>query len=164
MSGISWSWQSIASAMTKAPLAQEAVGPHPTDQGKKEANAICWGKRVASPSPSSSPGRIALMPLNRDSFWIPWSLSVQHLRQTSLSAFAPAKVKMENRVYCIFDRVYIPRLRRRGEEAKQPPALGPDQLAWLRRPTSPAAKRGAGLGCLGRKQMRHLFATWRGTS
>ena len=35
MEGISWSWQSIDSAMTKAPLAREAVGPSPTDRGKK---------------------------------------------------------------------------------------------------------------------------------
>jgi hypothetical protein len=41
MEGISWLWQSIDSAMTKAPSAQKAVGPNPTDRGKKEANAIC---------------------------------------------------------------------------------------------------------------------------
>jgi transposase len=35
MEGIAWSWQSIDGAMTKAPLAQEAVGRNPTDRGKK---------------------------------------------------------------------------------------------------------------------------------
>jgi transposase len=35
MEGIAWSWQSIDGAMVKAPLAQEAVGPNPTDRGKK---------------------------------------------------------------------------------------------------------------------------------
>jgi transposase len=35
MEGIAWAWQSIDGAMVKAPLAQEAVGPNPTDRGKK---------------------------------------------------------------------------------------------------------------------------------
>ena len=35
MAGIAWSWQSIDGAMTKAPTAKEAVGPNPTDRGKK---------------------------------------------------------------------------------------------------------------------------------
>jgi transposase len=35
MEGIAWRWQSIDGAMMKAPLAQEAVGPNPTDRGKK---------------------------------------------------------------------------------------------------------------------------------
>jgi hypothetical protein len=34
LQGISWRWQSIE-AMMKAPLAREAVGPNPTDRGKK---------------------------------------------------------------------------------------------------------------------------------
>ena len=32
--GIAWRWQSIDGAMMKAPLAQESVGPNPTDRGK----------------------------------------------------------------------------------------------------------------------------------
>src|SRR3989304_4641428 len=35
MEGIAWGWQSIDGAMVKAPLALEAVGPNPTDRGKK---------------------------------------------------------------------------------------------------------------------------------
>ena len=35
MEGIAWDWQSIDGAMGKAPLAQECVGPNPTDRGKK---------------------------------------------------------------------------------------------------------------------------------
>jgi transposase len=35
MEGIAWKWQSMDRAMVKAPLAQEAVGPNPTDRGKK---------------------------------------------------------------------------------------------------------------------------------
>lgn len=35
MEGIAWEWQSIDGAMVKAPLAQDAVGPNPTDRGKK---------------------------------------------------------------------------------------------------------------------------------
>lgn len=35
MEGIAWEWQSIDGATVKAPLAIEAVGPNPTDRGKK---------------------------------------------------------------------------------------------------------------------------------
>ena len=35
LEGIAWRWQSIDGAMMKAPLAQQAVGPNPTDLGKK---------------------------------------------------------------------------------------------------------------------------------
>ena len=35
MEGITWRWQSVDGALPKAPLAQEAVGPNPTDRGKK---------------------------------------------------------------------------------------------------------------------------------
>ena len=34
MEGIAWRWQSVDGAMLKAPLAQEAVGPNPTDREK----------------------------------------------------------------------------------------------------------------------------------
>ena len=35
LEGIAWRWQSIDGAMMKAPMAQESVGPNPTDRGKK---------------------------------------------------------------------------------------------------------------------------------
>ncbi len=35
LEGIAWEWQSIDGATHKAPLALEAVGPNPTDRGKK---------------------------------------------------------------------------------------------------------------------------------
>ena len=35
MEGIAWEWQAADGTMVKAPLAQEAVGPNPTDRGKK---------------------------------------------------------------------------------------------------------------------------------
>ena len=41
MEGISWKWPSIDGATVKAALAQETVGPNPTDRGKKEASQIC---------------------------------------------------------------------------------------------------------------------------
>ena len=50
MEGISWLWQSIDSAMNKAPLAQEAVGPSPTDRGKKRKQTPCAGGRAWRPS------------------------------------------------------------------------------------------------------------------
>jgi hypothetical protein len=33
--GLGWEWQSVDGRMVKAPLAREAVGRNPTDQGKK---------------------------------------------------------------------------------------------------------------------------------
>ena len=39
MAGIAWRWQSIDGALFKAPMAQEAVGPNPTDRGKKRRQA-----------------------------------------------------------------------------------------------------------------------------
>ena len=49
MEGVAWSWQSIDGAMTKAPLAQEAVGPNPTDRGKKRKQKTPAGGRPWSP-------------------------------------------------------------------------------------------------------------------
>jgi len=49
MQGIAWRWQSIDAAMMKAPLAQEAVGPNPTDRGKKWEQAPSVGRRPWRP-------------------------------------------------------------------------------------------------------------------
>jgi len=35
MAGIAWEWQSADGSTIEAPLAQESVGPNPTDRGKK---------------------------------------------------------------------------------------------------------------------------------
>src|SRR5665647_172306 len=48
--GIAWRWQSIDGAMMKAPLAQEAVGPNPTDRGKKWKQAPPAGGRSWRPA------------------------------------------------------------------------------------------------------------------
>ena len=48
--GIAWRWQSIDGAMMKAPLAQEAVGPNPTDRGKKWEQAPPAGGRSWRPA------------------------------------------------------------------------------------------------------------------
>ncbi len=37
LEGIAWRWHSIDGAMFKAPLAQKAVGPNPTDRGKNDS-------------------------------------------------------------------------------------------------------------------------------
>lgn len=50
MQGIAWEWQSIDGAMGKAPLAQECVGPCPTDRGKKRAQAQPAGRRAWGPA------------------------------------------------------------------------------------------------------------------
>lgn len=49
LEGIAWRWQSIDGAMMKAPLAQEAVGPNPTDRGKKWQQASFAGGRAWRP-------------------------------------------------------------------------------------------------------------------
>src|SRR4030043_968678 len=41
--GIAWRWQSIDGAMIKAPPARDAVGPNPTDRGKKWQQASSAG-------------------------------------------------------------------------------------------------------------------------
>ena len=50
MEGIAWEWQSIDSAMTKAPMAQESVGPNPTDRGKNGDQATHPGRRPRYPA------------------------------------------------------------------------------------------------------------------
>ncbi len=49
LQGIAWRWQSIDGAMMKAPLAQESVGPNPTDRGKKWKQAPSTGRRAWRP-------------------------------------------------------------------------------------------------------------------
>ena len=49
MEGIAWRWQSIDGAMFKAPMAQESVGPNPTDRGKKWEQASPAGRRAWGP-------------------------------------------------------------------------------------------------------------------
>lgn len=50
LEGIAWRWQSIDTASVKAPLAQEAVGPNPTDRGKKGHQAQPPGRRPWNPA------------------------------------------------------------------------------------------------------------------
>jgi transposase len=50
MEGIAWRWQSIDGVMFKAPLAQESVGPNPTDRGKKWEQASPAGGRAWRPA------------------------------------------------------------------------------------------------------------------
>jgi transposase len=49
MEGIAWEWQSVDSAITKAPMAQESVGPNPTDRGKNGHQASPLGGRPWRP-------------------------------------------------------------------------------------------------------------------
>ena len=49
LEGIAWEWQSIDGAMVKAPLAIEAVGPNPTDRGKKWKQEAFTGGRAWRP-------------------------------------------------------------------------------------------------------------------
>jgi transposase len=49
LQGIAWRWQSVDGALMKAPLAQQAVGPNPTDRGKKWEQASPVGRRSWRP-------------------------------------------------------------------------------------------------------------------
>lgn len=51
--GIAWEWQSIDGSMVKAPLAQETVGPNPTDRGKKWVQTALAGGRTRRTSRDS---------------------------------------------------------------------------------------------------------------
>jgi len=50
LEGIAWAWQSVDGALTKAPMALEAVGPNPTDRGKKWQQAQPAGGRAWNPA------------------------------------------------------------------------------------------------------------------
>ena len=50
MHSIAWTWQSIDGSLSKAPLAQEAVGANPTDRGKKWEQAQPAGGRTWGPA------------------------------------------------------------------------------------------------------------------
>jgi transposase len=50
MHGIAWTWQSIDGSLSKAPLAQEAVGANPTDRGKKWEQTQPVGGRTWGPT------------------------------------------------------------------------------------------------------------------
>lgn len=50
LEGIAWRWQSIDGALLKAPLAQESVGPNPTDRGKKWEQAPPTRRRAWGPA------------------------------------------------------------------------------------------------------------------
>lgn len=48
--GIAWAWQRIDGALVKAPLAQETVGPNPTDRGNKWDQAQSPRRRAWNPA------------------------------------------------------------------------------------------------------------------
>lgn len=50
MEGIAWEWQSADGATFKAPLGIEAVGPNPTDRGKKREQAQSSSRRAWRPA------------------------------------------------------------------------------------------------------------------
>lgn len=50
MEGIAWRWQSIDGSTMKAPMAQQTVGPNPTDRGKKWEQATPAGGRSWRPA------------------------------------------------------------------------------------------------------------------
>ena len=49
LAGIAWTWQRSDGSLSNAPLAQDAVGPNPTDRGKKREQAPPAGRRAWHP-------------------------------------------------------------------------------------------------------------------
>ena len=49
MEGIAWEWQSADGSLGKAPLAQELVGPNPTDRGKQGTKKKSTRRRAWRP-------------------------------------------------------------------------------------------------------------------
>ena len=49
MEGIAWVWEAADGTNIEAPLAQESIGPNPTDRGKKWNQATCAGRREWRP-------------------------------------------------------------------------------------------------------------------
>lgn len=49
MEGIAWLWHAADGATIEAPLAQQSVGPNPTDRGKKWEQAKHLGRRAWRP-------------------------------------------------------------------------------------------------------------------
>jgi len=49
MEGIAWEWQSADGSHSKAPLAQESVGPDPTDRGRNGSKKKSTGRRAWHP-------------------------------------------------------------------------------------------------------------------
>jgi hypothetical protein len=45
MEGIAWLWEVADGSNIEAPLAQESIGPNPTDRGKKWNKATFAGRR-----------------------------------------------------------------------------------------------------------------------
>ncbi len=50
MEGIAWLWQSVDGSTNKAPLAEESVGPNPTDRGKNGNKTVGAGRRSWHPA------------------------------------------------------------------------------------------------------------------
>jgi len=49
LEGIAWLWEAADGSSIEAPLAQESIGPNPTDRGKKRNKAECAGRRAWHP-------------------------------------------------------------------------------------------------------------------
>ena len=49
LEGIVWLWEAADGSNIEAPLAQESIGPNPTDRGKKRNQTECAGRRTWRP-------------------------------------------------------------------------------------------------------------------
>ena len=118
--GIEWEWQSTDGAMTKAPLAQESVGPNPTDRAKagSKRHLLTDGRGVPLALVTTGANRhdVSQLELLLDSFVIPRP-EVTPDRPQNLCAD-----KAYDSPYCrqvMLDRLFTPHIVSRGEEKQQ---------------------------------------------
>lgn len=112
--GVDWEWQSADGTMVKAPLAQESVGPNPTDRGKNGT------KRIVLTDGHGVPLSLVLDGANRHDSKLIDKLLMEKVAsgpdgQKNLCLDA-AFVGKEN---AVTEAGYVPHIRPRGEEKKE---------------------------------------------
>lgn len=118
--GIDWEWQSTDGAMTKAPLAQETVGPNPTDRGKNgsKRHVVTDGRGVPLALVTTGANRhdVSQLELLLDSYVIPRpDVTLDRLQHLCGD-------KAFDSPYCrnaMLDRGFIPHIVSRGDEKKE---------------------------------------------
>jgi transposase len=90
MEGMAWEWQSADGTMVEAPLAQESVGPNPTDRGKMEASDTPSSKGMASRCHSSSAERTRTIARRSANCWTREGFVRPTKRRSKTFALTPA--------------------------------------------------------------------------
>lgn len=132
LKGIEWSWLSIDGSMIKAPLAQDTVGPNPTDRGKRgtKRHVLVDGRGVplavvltganrhdVTRVENVMDGIVATRPQSTPE-------NLQHLYADKAYDSAAAQKAME-------ERGIIPHVRSRGEEKRKKEINGYKAHRWV---------------------------------